>query len=349
MSGRDALNPKRLGVVLFQLGGPDSLDAVEPFLFNLFSDPDIIDFPFARLARQPLARLVARNRAGKVKKHYAEIGGASPLIELTRRQAVALEQELSTCIAARVFVAMRYWHPLTEEAVAAVARERFDHLVLLPLYPQYSRVTTGSSLNEWNRRYQGAGNHLPVAVIPHFFQHPLYLDALAENINQSLTRFPVGAEVHLLFSAHGVPESVIQEGDPYQEQTEATVRLVMECGGWSNPSSLCYQSKVGPGRWLGPMLHSTLERLRAGGSRNVLVIPISFVTDHIETLHEIDLEAREQAARLGFSRFEMMPALNDSPAFIRALADLVLKAQRLELSKGADRLLTLASADTIES
>lgn len=349
MSGPGASNPKRLGVVLFQLGGPDSLDAVEPFLFNLFSDPDIIDFPFARLARQPLARLVARNRAGKVKKHYAEIGGASPIIELTRRQAAALEQELSTAVAARVFVAMRYWHPLTQEVVAALACERFDQLVLLPLYPQYSRVTSGSSLGEWNRRYQAAGNHLPVAVVPHFYQHPLYLDALAENINQALGRFPAGAEVHLLFSAHGVPESVIEEGDPYQQQIEATMGLVMERGGWRHPSSLCYQSKAGPGRWLGPMLHTTLQELRAAGSRNLLVIPISFVTEHIETLHEIDLEARQQAARLGFAQFEMMPALNDSPTFIRALADLVLTAADSEASKGSGRLLTLAGAGTIES
>jgi len=322
---------------------------VEPFLFNLFSDPDIIDFPFARLARQPLARLVARNRAGKVRKHYAEIGGASPIIELTRRQAAALERELSTSIAARVFVAMRYWHPLTQQVVAAIARERFDQLVLLPLYPQFSRVTTGSSLKEWNRRSQAAGNHLPVAVVPHFHQHPLYLGALAENISQALGRFPARVEVHLLFSAHGVPEAVIRERDPYQEQTEATVRLVMKRGGWSHSSSLCYQSKVGPGRWLGPMLHTTLQELRAAGNRNVLVIPISFVTEHIETLHEIDLEAREQAARLGFARFEMMPALNDSPTFIRALADLVLQAANSEAPKGSDRLLTLAGAGTIES
>jgi ferrochelatase len=351
MSGPGALSRKRLGVVLFQLGGPDSLEAVEPFLVNLFSDPDIIDFPFARLARQPLARLVARNRAAKVREHYAKIGGASPIIELTKRQAGALDRELSVHVAARVFVAMRYWHPLTEEVVAAVAQESFDHLVLLPLYPQYSRVTTGSSLNEWNRRYQAqaARNHLPVSVVPHFYQHPLYLDALAENINQSLARFPTGAEVHLLFSAHGLPESVIQEGDPYQIQTEATVRLLMERGGWAHPASLCYQSKVGPGRWLGPMLHTTLERLHAAGTRNVLVVPISFVTEHIETLHEIDLEAREQAARLGFARFEMMPALNASPTFIRALADLVLQAQRVEPSKGLDGLLTLAGAGTIES
>ena len=316
----------RLAVVLFQLGGPDSLDAVEPFLYNLFSDPDIIDFPFARLAREPLARLVARHRAGKVRAHYAEIGGGSPLVELTRRQAEALERLLAETLPARVFVAMRYWHPLTEEAVAAISRDSFDQVVLVPLYPQYSRVTSGSSLNEWNRQYGHNGNHPRVAAVREFYQHPLYLDALVERINQGLARFPAGAEVHLLFSAHGVPESVIRADDPYQEQTETTMRLVMERGGWGHPHQLCYQSKVGPGRWLAPSLHTALPALHAGGARYLLVVPVSFVTDHIETLFEIDVEARHQAGVLGFKQFEMMPALNDSPLFIRALADLVQRA-----------------------
>jgi ferrochelatase len=333
MSASEPATRPRLGVVLFQLGGPDSLEAVEPFLFNLFSDPDIIDFPLARLARQPLARLVARNRAGKVRKHYAEIGGGSPIIELTRRQAHGLEKELSKSLPARVLVAMRYWHPLTEEAVAALPQEDFDHLVLLPLYPQYSRVTTGSSLNEWNRRYSAAGNQAPVTVIKRFYDHSRYLQALALNINQALSRFPAKTDVHLLFSAHGVPESIIRAGDPYREQTEATMRLVMEHGGWPNPYSLCYQSKVGPGRWLQPMLHTALESLRANGTRHVLVVPISFVTEHIETLYEIDIEAREQAEGLGFAQFERMPALNDSPVFLGALADLVLNAVKSEAER----------------
>ncbi len=174
-------------MVLFQLGGPDSLDAVEPFLYNLFSDPDIIDFPLARLARRTLARLVARNRAAKVRERYAQIGGCSPIIELTQHQAAALERELQKHLPARVFVAMRYWHPLTEEVVAEIERNSFDQLVLLPLYPQYSRVTAGSSLNEWNRRYQmAARNHIPVKTIRHYYDHPLYLEALTHNLNQAL-------------------------------------------------------------------------------------------------------------------------------------------------------------------
>lgn len=322
---------RSLGVVLFQLGGPDSLEAVEPFLVNLFSDPDIIDFSFARLARPTLARLMARSRAAKVRHHYQEIGGRSPIIELTRRQAQALEQELRRSLPARVWVAMRYWHPLTEEVVREVAAAPPDELVLLPLYPQYSRVTTGSSLNEWNRRGARLAA-IPTKVVREFYQHPLYLEALAENINRALARFPSPASVVLVFSAHGVPLSVIESGDPYCRQTQETVELVMRQGRWSHPHLLCYQSRVGPGRWTEPMLDTTLESLRASGAANVLVIPVSFVTEHIETLHEIDIEAREQAARLGFEQFEMMPALNDSPKFIRALADLVLKSVGSEVS-----------------
>lgn len=326
-------NGSRTAVVLFQLGGPDSLDAVEPFLFNLFSDPDIIDFPFARLAREPLARLMARRRAGKVRDHYAEIGGRSPIIELTQSQAVALESELAATLPAQVLVAMRYWHPLTADAVAQIRRSEVDQLVLLPLYPQYSRVTTGSSVNEWNRRFHASRNRLPVTLVERFYNHSLYLDAVVEQINRALARFPAcpaaggaGARVHLLFSAHGIPESIIRAGDPYQRETEETVCLVRERGGWPLPASLCYQSKVGPGRWLGPMLHESLQALRAAGSAHVLVIPVSFVTEHIETLFEIGIEARQLAAELGFEQFEMMPALNDSPIFIRALADLVRRA-----------------------
>jgi ferrochelatase len=162
--------------------------------------------------------------------------------------------------------------------------------------------------------------------VAEFYRHPLYLDAMAERINQALERFPAGQPPALVFSAHGVPLSVIESGDPYCRQTEETVGLVLRRGGWSNPAQLCYQSRVGPGRWTGPMLHATLQTVRASGARRVLVVPVSFVTEHIETLHEIDLEAREQAEKLGFQQFEMMPALNDSPLFIRCLADLVLKS-----------------------
>jgi protoporphyrin/coproporphyrin ferrochelatase len=320
-------------VVLFQLGGPDSASAIEPFLFNLFSDPDIIDFPFARLARPIMARLISSHRAKKVKEHYASIGGKSPIRELTERQARALEAELRKSLGARVFVAMRYWHPLTEEAVAQVLAQDVRELVLLPLYPQYSRTTTGSSLNEWERKYKAlAGDKIiPAKVVREFYKHLPYLDSVVEKINEGLARFAFAgstadarSDVHLIFSAHGVPLSVIEAGDPYQAQIEETVKRVLARGAWPNPHRLCYQSRVGPGRWLQPMLHETLPEVAAGGVRRVLVVPIAFVSDHVETLSEINIEAREFASGLGITQFEVMPALNDSPKFIQALADLVL-------------------------
>ena len=319
------MKANRLGVVLFQLGGPDTLEAIEPFLYNLFCDPDIIDFPFARLGRKPLAKLISSTRAHKVRHHYATIGGGSPIRRLTERQAQALEAELeSRGLEASCFVAMRYWHPFTAEAVTALDRARCDEIVLLPLYPQYSSTTTGSSLNEWNRRFHQNG--APVHVVTEFYRHEGYLDALVETIDRTLERFEHPSRPELIFSAHGVPVAVVERGDPYQRQIEETVALVMERGGWPNRHRLCYQSKVGASRWLQPTLRGTLRQVAEQRIEEVCVVPISFVSDHVETLGEIDHEARALAARLGIKRFEMTPGLNDSPTFIRALADLVLEA-----------------------
>ncbi len=312
---------RRVGVVLFQLGGPDTLEAIEPFLYNLFCDPDIIDFPFARLGRKPLAKLISSTRARKVQHHYATIGGGSPIRWHTERQAHALEIELgSQGLDARCFVAMRYWHPYTPEAIERLRSAHCDEIVLLPLYPQYSSTTTGSSLNEWRRRFCDDG---PVHCVKAFYRNTMYLDAMAEKIQAALSRFPAPEVPEIVFSAHSVPVSVIEKGDPYQQQIIETVRLVMERGGWSNPHRLCYQSKVGASRWLQPSLHHTLRQLAAEKMREVCVVPVAFVSDHVETLGEIDHEAREYARRLGFTQFEMSAGLNDSPTFIKALAQLV--------------------------
>ena len=320
-------NTSKIAVVLFQLGGPDSLEAVEPFLENLFRDPDIIDFPFAKIAREPLARIIASRRSRKVRAYYELIGGKSPIRELTLLQAEALERELQNSIDARVFVAMRYWHPLTEEAVAQIQKEQYREVVLLPLFPQYSMTTTGSSVNEWNRRFRrDEHNHVPVKLIKHYYDHPLYVEAIVDKINETFKRFErIDAdEVHLVFSAHGVPVKVIERGDPYQHHAETTVQLVTMRGGWKSPHHLCYQSKVGPAAWLKPSLDETIHVLASSDVKHVLVVPITFVTDHVETLHEINIETRSEAEHLGMRQFEMMPALNDHPKFIRALADLVL-------------------------
>jgi protoporphyrin/coproporphyrin ferrochelatase len=315
---------RRVGVVLFQLGGPDKLEAIEPFLYNLFCDPDIIDFPFARIGRKPLAKLISATRARKVQHHYASIGGCSPIRKHTERQAAALEAELQNQgVDACCFVAMRYWHPFTSEAIAQLRDADCDEVVLLPLYPQYSSTTTGSSLNEWRRLFS---EDIPVHCIDTFYRDASYLDAVVEKVNAALSRFPNPHHPEILFSAHSVPMSVIEKGDPYQSQIEETVRLLMEHGGWRNAHRLCYQSKVGASRWLQPSLRNTLKNMAAEGAQEVCVVPVAFVSDHVETLGEIDHEAREQAERLGFTQFEMSAGLNDSPKFIQALGQMVQQA-----------------------
>ncbi len=333
-------NPtRRVGIVLFQLGGPDTPEAIQPFLFNLFCDSDIIDFPFARIGRKPLAKLISSTRAKKVQHHYAAIGGASPIRRFTEQQARALQQKLTfDGVDARCFVAMRYWHPFTREAVEQLRHAGCDELVLLPLYPQYSSTTTGSSLNEWRRL---SGNDLPVHSIETFYDHPLYLDALVEKVDEALARFPESERAEIVFSAHSVPVAVIERGDPYQHHIEETVKLLMRRGGWRNHHRLCYQSKVGASNWLQPSLHRTIRNLAAEQVREVCVVPIAFVSDHVETLGEIDHEAREEAAALGIRQFEMTSGLNDSPTFIAALADLVETAigMNLDRQRDTDRLV----------
>ena len=315
--------PKKISIILFQLGGPDGQAAVEPFLYRLFCDPDIINFPGAFLARKPLAKLISTARSKIVRQHYAEIGGGSPIRRLTEQQAAALQLEVRPYISARTIVAMRYWYPDTQEAIATLQSAPYDELVLLPLYPHFSFATTGSSLKEWNRLYKPP---VPVHLVDHFYDHPDYIAAIVERVNSVLQRLSNPDEVHLLFSAHGLPLTLVEKGDPYPKQIQETVQLVMQLGSWPNPHSLGFQSKVGPQKWLQPSLDETIDRLAQSGVKRLLVIPVSFLTEHIETLHEINIEAREHAESLGITEFYMMPALNDSPLLIRALADLVLRA-----------------------
>src|SRR5579863_252253 len=284
---------RRIGVVLFQLGGPDTLEAIEPFLFNLFCDPDIIDFPFARIGRKPLAKLISSTRARKVQHHYATIGGGSPIRRFTEQQARALQRKLADSgLDAHCFIAMRYWHPFTAEAIEQLRDARCDEVVLLPLYPQYSSTTTGSSLNEWRRLFP---DDVPVHCVEPFYRNTMYLDAVIEKVNDALSRFPEPLRPEIVFSAHSIPMSVIEKGDPYQRQIEETMRLLAERGGWSNPHRVCYQSKVGASRWLQPSLHQTLRQLASERVSEMCVVPVAFVSDHVETLGEIDQDAREEA------------------------------------------------------
>lgn len=322
------MEKERVGVVLLQLGGPDSLNSVEPFLYNLFSDPDIIDLPFAFLFRKILARQISRRRAPKVQQYYKRIGNRSPILNLTNRQAKALSRELTGRLNARVYVGMRYWHPTTEAVVDELYKDGIDRVVLLPLYPQYSKTTTGSSINEWNRVTAGRGlNDLHVDIVDEYCEHPLYIKAVVRNINIALKRVRAAerAKVHLVFSAHGTPVKLVRDGDPYQQHIIRTYNAVIDEGKFGLAHHLCYQSKVGPEKWLEPSLDATIEKLAEERVSHVIVVPIAFVSDHSETLWEINIETREEAKQLGIKHFDMSPALNTNPFFIQALADLVLK------------------------
>ena len=323
---------KRVGIVLFQLGGPDSLEAVEPFLLNLFLDPDIIPLGPFGLLRRPIAKLISSRRCVSVAEKYAEIGRRSPIGTLTERQRVRLVEALSPHIEPVAVTAMRYWKPFTADAVEALQKAGpLDEIVLLPLYPHFSYATTLSSLKEWRRVYGNPAGGPKEHTVSQFYNHPLYIEALVQRIGAVLRQFPDSWRIHLVFSAHGLPMSLVEKGDPYPKQIEATVRLVCEVGakqypGWPRTHLLCYQSRVGPAKWLQPPLTETIERLGREGVKEMLVVPISFVTEHIETLHEINIEAREDAEKFGIERFRMMPAVGDSPLFIGALKDLVLQA-----------------------
>jgi ferrochelatase len=313
---------QKTAVLLLQMGGPDSLDAVEPFLYNLFSDRDIIKIGPAFL--QPfIARMIVRRRAPKSAANYRDIGGKSPLRELTEAQAAALEKDLGDGY--RCAVAMRYWHPFASEALAALKAEGISRIVALSLYPHYSRATSGSSFNDLDRALADSKVRFEVVRIRQFFDHPLYIRALAEKIEEGLSGFPDRSTVQLFFSAHSLPQSFIAAGDPYLDQIQSTVRLVMErFEGVAH--HLAFQSRAGPVKWLEPSTGDKLKELAGQRHRQVLMVPLSFVSDHIETLHEIDIEYREEAHRLGITDFRRMESLNSSPTFISCLAELVKNA-----------------------
>jgi ferrochelatase len=318
--------PAKTAVLLLQMGGPDSIDAVEPFLLNLFSDRDIIRIGPAFI--QPLiARIIARRRAPKSEAFYAQIGGSSPIRELTELQARALEGLLGPDF--RCFVAMRYWKPSTIEALAAVRREGITRVIALSLYPHFSRATTGSSINELKRVLGQAGVEFSVSYIDRFYDHPLYIEALTTRIEEGLAGFPWREGAHLLFSVHALPRSLIDGGDPYLNHIMETVRLVTERFDGLE-FHLSFQSRAGPVKWLEPSTGEMLEKLAAAGCENLLVVPLSFVSDHIETLYEIDIQYAREAEALGIGNFRRAPSLNDSPLFIACLADLVLKSMKDE-------------------
>jgi ferrochelatase len=323
---------KTKGVVLLQFGGPDSLDAVEPFLYNLFCDNDIVQFPGGKLTQKLFAKGISKLRYKKLRQKYAEIGGKSPIVETTFMQQRALQKKFDEHFGVDTIIVelgMRYWKPFTGSAIAALKKKNVRDVVLLPLYAQYSITNAGSAFNEWQRQIKHNGASFNESRIVQYYSHPMYIRAIQDRMDESLAKFSSTDDVYILFSAHGTPLDIVEKGDPYSIQIGETVELVMNKFRTNFPYSISYQSKVGPKKWLEPDTEETIEALAKRGHKKLLIVPISFVSDHIETAHELNIEAREEAEKLGVKEFIVSEGLNDSPLFIDALFDIA----NAELSK----------------
>lgn len=308
----------RKGVVLLNMGGPDTLNDVRPFLFNLFCDRQIIRLG-PRFMQKPLAWLIARRRAPKSKANYVKIGGGSPLKAITLNQAEALQKVLSSEGDYMVTVAMRYWHPFADQAIQTLLRQGVEQIIALTLYPHYSKATTGSSIHHFQQSLERLAPDLPLRVISSWPTQPSYVRAMAENITKGLQTFG-DRDVSLVYSAHSLPVSFIREGDPYVDHISQTIAAIEKIIG--REGLLCYQSRSGPVEWLSPSTWETLEHLANKGCRNIFMVPISFVSDHIETLYEINMLFKERAEQLGM-RLQACESLNTHPTFIQALHELV--------------------------
>ncbi len=309
---------KKIGVMLLNMGGPDSLSAVEPFLYNLFSDPDIFALP-PRLQKN-LAKVIAKLRSKKVRKYYEQIGGKSPLTEQTYEQAEALQKVLGNRY--KVVVGMRYWHPFIKEALEELFKDNEDieKIILLPLYPQYSTTTTLSSFNEFERVYENFNKSIPVVKINSFGSDPLYIKAMVENIKENLPNYE---EYYFLFSAHSLPLERIEKGDPYRRETQETVLKIMEYFPTVD-YSLGYQSKIGFTKWLTPATDELIKSLAEHGIEKLALIPVSFVSEHIETLYEMDIQYKNLAKKFGIKDFKRIPTLRTHPLFIEALKNKII-------------------------
>lgn len=314
---------KKTAIVLFNLGGPDSTEAVQPFLFNLFNDPAIIGLP--NPFRNMLAKFISKKRAPKAQGIYNEIGGKSPILENTQAQANALEASLSGHGQVKTFICMRYWHPMTEQVVADVKNYAPDHIILLPLYPQFSTTTTASSFKEWDRAAVGAGLNVPTSKVCCYPAHESFVKAHAQLIRTYYDEASQHGKPRILFSAHGLPEKIVKRGDPYQMQVELGTQAVLNMLGIADADYVnCYQSRVGPLKWIGPSTED--ELLRAGFEKKpVVLVPIAFVSEHSETLVELDIEYAELAHEHGVEHYFRVPTLSTNAHFIAALTDICLK------------------------
>jgi ferrochelatase len=318
-----------LGIVVLNLGGPDSPEAVEPFLRNLFSDPDVIQLGWARPLQPLLARFIARRRAPVSRAAYQQIGGRSPILAESTEQARAVAAELDRRgQPARPYVAMACWTPFSTDAVAAMRADGIRRAVAVPLYPHYSITTTGSSFKALERALDGSG--IELARVEHYPDAPGYLEALCERIAEATATLPEAerASAPVLFSAHGLPESYIRKGDPYLDEIRITVTAVTRKMGLGDRGQLAFQSRLGRQKWLGPYTEDALDAMAAAGRRAVVVCPVAFTGEHIETLQEIDILYRERAQRKGLVHFARARTVGCHPAFVTALADLAEGAAR---------------------
>ncbi|HEX7775728.1 MAG TPA: ferrochelatase [Parvibaculum sp.] len=318
----------RLAIVLFNLGGPDSPDAVEPFLFNLFNDPAIIRLP--KPLRWLIAKIVSRRRAPVASHIYSQIGGRSPILPLTEAQARALETAVTDMAngesEVRAFIAMRYWKPFADETARAVKSWAPHEIVLLPLYPQYSTTTTASSLKDWDRAAKAAGLHTRSGTVCCYPVEEGFVAAHVALLRAAIAQFPTRDEFRILFSAHGLPKRIVEAGDPYQTQVEATCAAVMAAvGGGPFDWATSFQSRVGPLEWIGPATDKEIERAGHEG-KSLIVVPVAFVSEHSETLVELDIEYAKLAGEAGVPRYVRVPALGTRPEFIEGLARLVAGA-----------------------
>lgn len=318
----------KTALLVLNFGGPQQEREVESFLYELFSDKDVIPMPFGTWGSQTFADLIAPRRAPKTIAQYDQIGGGSPLVPMTFRQADALGEKLAEeGLDLPIFVGMRYTKPSIKDALVGALEAGAERLVALALYPHFSIATTGSAYNELTRQMQALGaSDMPLHCIPAFFDDPDYVAALADTVRRALASVPPGAPPHLLFTAHGLPASFIRKGDPYLDHVQATVRAVIQTLQWRGAHSLSFQSRVGPARWLGPSVEEELGRLAEGPPRAIVAVPVSFVGDHIETLYEIDVEYKELAHELGLPHFSRAAALDTHYRFIQALATQVARA-----------------------
>lgn len=322
---------KRIAVIFFNLGGPDNLKAVQPFLFNLFNDPAIISLP--NPIRWLLAKLISKRRAPIAQEIYKQLGGKSPLLEQTVAQALALEKVLQASFEAKVFIAMRYWHPFSVEIISEVKNYAPDEVILLPLYPQFSTTTSESSIKDWVKNTRKLGLDIPTYAICCYPEDEGLIGAQASLVKATIDESSNGKPYRVLFSAHGLPKKIVVGGDPYQSHVEKTAEAVVRKLAISDLDwRICYQSRVGPLEWIGPSIDVELENA-AADQIGVIIVPIAFVSEHSETLVELDQEFRDYAIKKGVPSYHRVPTVSNDNTFIQGLSDIVHKTLNNELNR----------------